>query len=496
MFLYYLKYRRNSIKSITSSVLFILFRWHQRIHLFIFITVLFIVSLISYYKPFGLLYNLKHIRPESLSTVPIRNDLINKQKQEQQQAYEWLNNFLKNSKYYSDIISNQTDQSRFYDFIQIKNINSTLSSYKLFDKPKQILFNNHTIINDHIIISILYSLQDADHRDGKFYVGQVLYQLLKNYHSRFIITLCENGNQSNKISDDIKLIRRLVPVFIINTIDSDEIIDIYEREKQAHLQCILANFQSFPNVNYFLLLQDDAQPIGDDFYLRFLSLIDYRIKQQWPSNGYRKQPAFLKIYHPRWLIGYLHPSFYIIVQLIATGLLLTFISFICFNLFQIIKQGNNTNPYNSINNINQLWLQHYGALSLSNNITFINRLISSNLNQIYFIYYFLLITLALILLNHSNVSWTWRSLHPSFYAIYPAPSCCIPGVVYFRQTYIQVIDYLNSVKCHNGYAIDTAFDDLPKRISLQTYLVEPNLVHHVGLYSRLRHTYINPYLLD
>jgi hypothetical protein len=103
---------------------------------------------------------------------------------------------------------------------------------------------------------------------------------------------------------------------------------------------------------------------------------------------------------------------------------------------------------------------------------------------------------VLILLDHPTVSWSWRSLHPSFYAIYPAPSCCLPGVLYFRQTYIQVTEYLNSIKCHQKYAIDTAFDDLPKSTHLQTYLVEPNLVRHIGLYSRLRQSYINPYLLD
>ncbi len=148
------------------------------------------------------------------------------------------------------------------------------------------------------------------------------------------------------------------------------------------------------------------------------------------------------------------------------------------------------------NNNNQSRWQYYDTLSISNNIKIIYRVVSIHINPIYFIYYFTLITLVLILINHTNISWTWRSLHPSFYAIYPAPSCCLPGVLYFRQTYIQVIDYLNSVKCYNGYAIDTAFDDLPKRIHLQTYLVEPNLVHHIGLYSRLRHMYINPYLLD
>ena len=117
-------------------------------------------------------------------------------------------------------------------------------------------------------------------------------------------------------------------------------------------------------------------------------------------------------------------------------------------------------------------------------------------NFIHVIVYFLLLTAVLLLINHSNVSWTWRSLHPSLYAIYPAPSCCLPGVIYFRTTYLQVIDYLNGIQCHPKYAIDTAFDDLPRRTSLRTYLIEPNLVHHIGLYSRLHRNYINPYLLD
>ena len=333
-----LKCRRNFIQSILSNLSFILFRWHQRIHLYIFFIILSIAIVISFYLPFGLLFNITHLVPERPSIVPIRNKLIIQQKLEQKQAYEWLDNLWKNSKNYSHIISNQTEQSRFYDFIHMKSSTSFQSSYQLFNPPKHIPSNEQINIDDQIIISILYSQQDTDHLDGKFYVGQVLEHLLKNYHSRFIITLCENNNTASSVSNEIDLIRRLVPVFLINTIHSEPVIDMYEREKQAHLQCILANFQSFPNRNYFLLLQDDAQPTHNDFYHRLTALIDQRIKQLWPLDGHRPQPAFLKIYHPRWLIDYLHPSFYIIVQLIATSLFLTYFSIACFYLFQMIKQ--------------------------------------------------------------------------------------------------------------------------------------------------------------
>ncbi|CAF0860950.1 unnamed protein product [Rotaria sordida] len=473
MFTFRSKYQRNIFKQILSIISFILFCRNHRIHIYIFFIILFITSYISYRQPFSLLF-------QTSSIESVRNNLIDQHKQEQKLAFEWIKNLLEYPEKYSNLISNQTQQSKFYDYIQIKP--NLLSSYTLLNKPKQTLLDKH----DHIIISILYSKQDSDHQEGKFYIGQILYHLLKNYHSRFIITLCENNNTNDQISDGIKLIRRLLPVFIINTL-SESFINAYEREKQAHLQCLLANFQSFPNTNYLLLLQDDAEPINKNFYNQLLSLIDYRIKQQWPLNGHRKQPAFIKIYHPRWLISYYHPSFYIIIQLIATSLFLTLVCFICFYLYQIIIQK----KYN----INQLQWQSYSRLSL-NNHTFLSNLITNNIKLFYFLFYFILITLVLILLDHSNVSWTWRSLHPSFYSIYPAPSCCLPGVIYFRQTYIQVIEYLNSVRCNQNYAIDTAFDDLPKRTHLQTYLVEPNLVHHIGLYSRLRKMYINPYLLD
>ncbi|CAF0753191.1 unnamed protein product [Adineta steineri] len=457
--------------------------YHERLHICLFFIIIFIASLISYYQPYSLLFNFKNIVFEPSSIESIRNNVLHQHKQQQQIAYEWLDNLLKNPKNYPHLISNYTQQIHFYDYIQMKN-NLSSSSYTLLNKPKQILLNT----TDHIVISILYGQQDTDHREGKFYIGQMLYHLLKNYHSRFIITLCENNNTNEQVSDGINLIRQILPVFIVNT-KSQTIINTYEREKEAHLQCLLANFQSFPSINYLLLLQDDAEPISKNFYYQLLSLIDNRIKQRWPLNGHRQQPAFIKIYHPRWLISYIYPSIYMITQLISTSFLLTFVGFYSYQFiihFSYFKKNTNIKQQ-------EREREKYFRSLLNNNI-FLSKLI--NLNLVYFIFYFILIILVLILIDHSNVSWTWRSLHPSFYSIYPAPSCCLPGVLYFQQTSKQIIDYLNHTQCHSKYAIDTALDDLPARTNLQTFLVEPNLVHHIGLYSRLRRMYINPYLLD
>lgn len=327
------KYRRSTMHTIGSALSFVLFRWHQRTHLYVYLVVLSVACLISYNQPFGLLFNWTHIVPETPAIIPVRNALISQQKQDQRQAYEWLDQVAKNAKDYPQLISNETGQSRFYDFLQTKASNSLPSLYHLFHTPLHTPTNPHAETDERIIISILYSQQDTSHREGKFYVGQVLHRLLKHHHSRFIITLCENNNTHEKVSDEIDLIRRLVPVFLVDTILPDGVFNIYEQEKQAHLQCILANFQSFANVKYLLLLQDDAEPAHDDFYDRFVSLIDDRIKHQWPEEGHRQQPAFVKIYHPRWLVDYLHPSVFIIVQLIATSLFLTSLLVIALHWF-------------------------------------------------------------------------------------------------------------------------------------------------------------------
>jgi len=331
MVVYHLKSRRNILKQIISTISFIRFHWHQYLHCYLIFIILFVVCLISYRQSSGFLFNLKYISFGDSSIDSIRQNLINQQKQEQKIAYEWLENLFKNPQNYPNLISNQTNLSHFYDYLQLKNSNNNFSSsYTLLNKPKEFFLNS----TNHIVISILYSKHNADHREGKFYIGQLLYHLLKNYHSRFLITLCENNNTNDQISDGIQLIRQLLPVFIVNS-QSDILTNNFEREKQAHLQCILANFQSFSNINYLLLLQDDAEPIRQDFYYQLLSLIDYRIKQQWPLNGHRQQPGFIKIYHPKWLIGYFHPSLYIIIQLFATSFLLTFI---CFYFYRILIQ--------------------------------------------------------------------------------------------------------------------------------------------------------------
>ena len=325
MFGWRLRYRRLLFKSFPCANIFVSSNRYNPKYLYLFLVVLSITSVISYQTPFALLFNIKYFSLEYTPPTSIRDSFIEQHKQQQQIAYLWFRTILSRWYEFPQLISKETKQSVFYEYIRS---NSISVNYQLIEPPKKTTVD----VDDKIVISILFTPKHLDHRKGTFYVGQIIYQLLKNYDNRFLITLCENDDFNSEISEEVELIRQLLPVFLVH-VSNNGSMDTFEQEKQAHLNCILANFESFPKSNYLLLLQDDAEPANDDFYSRLSGLIDQRLKHQWPANGHRKQPGFMKIYHPRWLIDYFHPSFYMLTQLLSLSFLLASLMFGCFFLY-------------------------------------------------------------------------------------------------------------------------------------------------------------------
>src|SRR5689334_5959177 len=140
MAIFRLKSRQNILKKIS----FILFHWQQCIHLYIFFIILSIACLISYRQPFGLLFHFKYIYLKKSPIDSTRENLLNQHKQEQKIAYQWLENLFKNPENYPNLISNQTHQSHFYNYLQLTNTNHDIfSSYTLLNKPKQFSFNSN-----------------------------------------------------------------------------------------------------------------------------------------------------------------------------------------------------------------------------------------------------------------------------------------------------------------------------------------------------------------
>ncbi|XP_015507704.1 transmembrane protein 246 [Parus major] len=62
----------------------------------------------------------------------------------------------------------------------------------------------------------------------------------------------------------------------------------------------------------------------------------------------------------------------------------------------------------------------------------------------------------------------------------------VSGSEAFQPVLLITIKYLQGLHCHQGFAKDTALYSLLRGKGENAFVVEPNLVRHVGMYSSLR----------
>ncbi len=80
----------------------------------------------------------------------------------------------------------------------------------------------------------------------------------------------------------------------------------------------------------------------------------------------------------------------------------------------------------------------------------------------------------------------WRRLSTHTYAVVPAPDCCSPAILYPARKAQQLSWYLKNVTCHPKHPVDLAMDEFAKVHQYKRYLVEPNLMQHIGMFSSLK----------
>ena len=91
-------------------------------------------------------------------------------------------------------------------------------------------------------------------------------------------------------------------------------------------------------------------------------------------------------------------------------------------------------------------------------------------------------SLVALCIGRLNLS-QFRRLSPHLYAVTPAPSCCTPAMLFPAEGGKTYIEILARVQCKIGEGKDMAPLDQIKKSGLKTYMLHPNLVQHVGLYS-------------
>jgi hypothetical protein len=80
-----------------------------------------------------------------------------------------------------------------------------------------------------------------------------------------------------------------------------------------------------------------------------------------------------------------------------------------------------------------------------------------------------------------------RFFSPAFYSLLAATECCTPAMLYSNESATKVVHFLSSITCKRGYGKDIAlYLHVRQTNGLEAFVIEPNLVQHIGLKSTLR----------
>jgi len=82
---------------------------------------------------------------------------------------------------------------------------------------------------------------------------------------------------------------------------------------------------------------------------------------------------------------------------------------------------------------------------------------------------------------------SWRRYFASTHQLVAAPGCCTQATLYPARVISDLCAYLARVHSNSKFAVDLALDGFARTSGLKSYLVEPNVVRHIGLVSSLSH---------
>ncbi|EFX77729.1 hypothetical protein DAPPUDRAFT_247272 [Daphnia pulex] len=291
-------------------------------------------------------------------------------------------------------------------------------------------------------------------REGQFYLSRVvarLHQLLSKYNNEqhagnddtiVIRAMICNVNDDPQLHREALHLQRIFPLVQRRDQLSVAIHNLMDKEKEDYVFCLNASRRSA--ADYILILEDDAVP-HDDLLPVTRRFIDY-FNQQRPRR--RADFFYVKLYHPERLQNYLQPEPWRIAEWLAVSVLSVYLLQVVFR-FRLRRHS--------------FWLVYFMAL--------VECLGRPHLLQL--------------------KRWMLARLvadPAAGYNLLQATECCTPAMLFSNTSAATASAFLSSITCRKGYAKDTALY-LHSRQSggrLQSFVVEPNLVQHIGRVSTLR----------
>ena len=221
----------------------------------------------------------------------------------------------------------------------------------------------------------------------------------------------------------------------------------FEKEKQDYAYCL--DVALTYNPKYVIIIEDDTLTLNNFFEVLHYVLINM-VENKFMSGEHTNNLyswAYLKLFYPNRWKGYAFEAGPVI-ELISLG---------------------------SIGGSLAVLLGHRYNKRARNFIS----------NFVFFILGSLYIVLVAFMVGRQYIM-EWRRISKFTYRVVPAPDCCSPAILYTADKAKQLSTYLKTKTCSSSYPIDFAMDEFAKLNNYKKYLVEPNLLQHIGMFSSLK----------
>nr|XP_033775145.1 transmembrane protein 246 [Geotrypetes seraphini] len=330
-------------------------------------------------------------------------------------------------------------------FDSLRLLNSSLMVSANADEPSPKPWLVITIITVQRQLEYHYPMQVM----SRFH--QLLARCGKACHHHHLF-LC-NVDQNPQNHQDAQLLAKFFPTTVrynekeSASSDGDSSSNIFEKEKQDYAYCLAKTLSTF-DTKYVMLVEDDAVPEDDIF-----SVLHHLLLARF-SESALGDALYFKLYHPEKLQRYVNPEPMRILEWIGLGMFLgTFLSLL------------------------YAWVLGHPVIR----------------RPIFL--FFMLYSMALTELFGRHYLLELRRLTPALYNVVPVTECCTPAMVYSAASAHRILGYFSELHCRLGFAKDTALYSILREKGEWAYVVEPNLVKHVGLHSTLRRKNSEPKLL-
>ncbi|NXV60597.1 TM246 protein, partial [Molothrus ater] len=239
---------------------------------------------------------------------------------------------------------------------------------------------------------------------------------------------------------DVRLLSSLFPMVSRDRTgeNPDPSLNQFEKEKQDYVFCLEQSLLMY-SPEYILLVEDDAVPEEEIF-----SVLQHLFSARF-SKPYLRDALYFKLYHPERLQRYINPEPMRILEWLGLGMFLGPV-LSCAYCWAAGRAGPG-------------WC---------------------------LVAFFALYSMALSELVGRHYGLELRRLHPALYNVAPASECCTPAMLFPAASARRASGYLRGLRCRRGFAKDTALYSLLRGKGENAFVVEPNLVRHVGMYSSLR----------